>query len=143
LLGKPVWAAFPEGVGVTSRRSYLRALREQVPVAIEEYYPPWNRWFEHRIYPGPDGLAIFFQDISERKGAEQKMQNQLAQLRALSARLETVRDEENARVAREIHDDMGQQLTALKMDVALLARRLETGGEAAAVQDQLREMTGL
>lgn len=52
------------------------------------------------------------------------------QLRALSARAEEVREEERTGIAREIHDDLGQSLTALKMDLAWLARRIS--GESSA-----------
>jgi len=49
----------------------------------------------------------------------------LAQLRKLSAYLERVREDERTRIAREIHDELGSLLVALKMDVAWLARRVE------------------
>jgi PAS domain S-box-containing protein len=48
------------------------------------------------------------------------------QLRALSGHLEEVREEERAGIAREIHDELGQALTALKMDLAWIGRRLES-----------------
>ncbi|MGE0454469.1 MAG: PAS domain-containing protein [Vicinamibacteria bacterium] len=70
LLGKHIWTEFPEGVGQPFQRAYERALAEQVPVQIEEYYTPYDRWFENRIYPSPDGLAIFFHDVTDRKRAE-------------------------------------------------------------------------
>jgi hypothetical protein len=34
---------------------------------MEDLYLPWRKWFETRIYPSPDGLSIFFTDVSERK----------------------------------------------------------------------------
>ena len=45
-------------------------MTEKMPLLIEEYYPPWDRWFENRIYPTPDGISIFFHVITERKRAE-------------------------------------------------------------------------
>jgi PAS domain S-box-containing protein len=124
LVGKPIWTELPGGIGQDFQRAYERAMREHVPTTVEAYYAPWDRWFENRIYPWPDGIAIFFQEITERKKAEEQMREQVARLRALSARLQLVRDEENARVARELHDDLGQGLTALKMELALLKRKL-------------------
>ena len=67
LLGKHIWAEFPESVGRASYHAYHRAMAEQVFVELEEYYPPCDQWIESRIYPAPDGLSIFFHDISERK----------------------------------------------------------------------------
>jgi PAS domain S-box-containing protein len=72
LVGKYIWAVFPEGVGQRFDLAYRAAVRTQRPIAIEEYYPPWKRWFENRIYPGPEGLAIFFQDVTERRESEEE-----------------------------------------------------------------------
>jgi PAS domain S-box-containing protein len=63
-------------------------------------------------------------DVTERKRAEEKLQHSFEQLRALGARLQKVREEERTRVAREIHDQLRQALTAIKMDLAALTREL-------------------
>ena len=57
------------------------------------------------------------------------------QVRALSDRLEAVREEERTHIAREIHDELGQALTALKLDVAWIARRTQPGEVAAKLDD--------
>ena len=74
LIGKHIWTEFPEGVGQPFYHAYHRALSEQTTGRIEAYYPPWDRWFENRIYPSKDGLAIFFQDVTERRQAEMEKQ---------------------------------------------------------------------
>jgi PAS domain S-box-containing protein len=74
LLGKNIWQEFPEGIGQKFYQAYYRAMAEQIPIQLEEYYPPWDRWFENRIYPSADGLAIFFQDITDRKQIEAALQ---------------------------------------------------------------------
>ena len=71
LIGRHLWTEFPEGVGQPFHLAYERAMVEQVPLQIENYYEPWDRWFENRIYPSPDGLSIFFHEITDRKRAEQ------------------------------------------------------------------------
>ncbi|MBI4396020.1 MAG: PAS domain S-box protein [Elusimicrobia bacterium] len=63
-------------------------------------------------------------DITERKRAEEAMRRSREQMRALAARLESVREEERVRIAREIHDELGQSLTGLKMDLVWLEKRL-------------------
>jgi signal transduction histidine kinase len=63
-------------------------------------------------------------EINERKTAEEQLRESEVQLRALAARLISIREEERARIAREIHDELGQVLTGLKMDVTWLAKRL-------------------
>lgn len=62
-------------------------------------------------------------EIAERERAEEQLRHSLEQLRALAARLQYVREEERMRIAREIHDELGQACTALKMDLSLLARK--------------------
>ncbi len=64
--------------------------------------------------------AQAYQKISR---AENALQNSYTQLRALAARLQTIREEERADIARELHDELGQSLTALKMDLAALSAR--------------------
>lgn len=72
------------------------------------------------------------QDVTERRKADEQLQKSYEQLRALSARLESVREEESLRIARELHDELGGALTALKMDLSLLKKRLlNIDGEAA------------
>jgi PAS domain S-box-containing protein len=63
-------------------------------------------------------------DITERKLAEQRLRQSREQLRALTAHLQGVREEERTRIAREIHDELGQALTGLKMDLSWFAGRL-------------------
>src|ERR1044071_3819910 len=67
LIGRHIWTEFPEGVGQPFHLAYERAMAEQVVLELENYYAPWNRWFENRIYPSPDGLSIFFHEITDRK----------------------------------------------------------------------------
>src|SRR5882762_10624719 len=63
-------------------------------------------------------------EIAERQHAEEQLRTSLDQLRALTARLQSVREEERTSISREIHDELGQACTAIKMDLALISRRL-------------------
>jgi signal transduction histidine kinase len=74
------------------------------------------------LHAKSDALA---REIAERRGAEQRLLESEQRLRALTAHLVSVREEERASIAREIHDELGQVLTGLKMDVTWLAARLE------------------
>lgn len=82
------------------------------------------RWIRDRAYPVRDlagevcrivGVA---EDITPRKQAELELRTMEQQLRALIGRLHTVREEEAKRIARELHDHLGQELTALNMELA-------------------------
>ncbi len=69
-------------------------------------------------------LQANVRDITERKQAEQKLKESREQLRMLSGYLQKIREDERKRIAREIHDELGQELTALKMEVALFVKSL-------------------
>ncbi len=62
--------------------------------------------------------TVMLRDITERVRADHALRQSREELRELSANLLAVREEEKTRIARELHDDLGQQLTALKMDVS-------------------------
>jgi PAS domain S-box-containing protein len=62
-------------------------------------------------------------EIAERERVEEQLKMSLDQLRALAARLQSVREEERTLIAREIHDELGQACTAIKMDLALVGRK--------------------
>jgi PAS domain S-box-containing protein len=64
------------------------------------------------------------QDVTERKEAEKKLNTSYEQIRSLSEHLTNVREEERKHIAREIHDELGQELTVLKMDVGSLVKKL-------------------
>jgi PAS domain S-box-containing protein len=83
LLGQRVWDLFPDMVDDTPGRELRRALAEQQPVRFEYFHPAWQRWIENRVYPTPDGVAVFFTDITARKQDEEALQ-QYARLIELS-----------------------------------------------------------
>lgn len=111
----------------------------------------WNRRKNGEVFPeelsiqalpGPDGKPVryisIFSDITERKRAEEAIQQQQLRLeeserrlRELAAFLQTVREEERTRIARELHDELGQALTALRMDLGWLRGKCGALGTVA------------
>lgn len=77
-------------------------------------------------------------DRRERQRAEDKLRRSLDQLRALTTYLQYVREEERTRIAREVHDELGQALTGLKLDMSWLASKL--GKNAKPVQQKVKTM---
>ena len=63
-------------------------------------------------------------DITEQKKTEKELKSSRQQLRDLAAHLETVREEERTWIAREIHDELGQSLTGLKMELSWLDKKI-------------------
>lgn len=75
---------------------------------------------EHKVN---DRTADLTAEISERKKAEEELKITTEKLRQLTKRIQVIREEENKIIAREIHDELGQALTAIKIDVAWLSKR--------------------
>ncbi len=70
-----------------------------------------------------DGVTLYtiiLRDVSERQRVQQKLARSHDQLRQLSAALQTIREEERTHISRELHDDLGQLLASLRMDLTLL-----------------------
>lgn len=71
LQGNILWSAFPEAIEQPFYADVQRAKAEQRPICKMHFYPPFQRWFENRIYPSEDGITFYFTDVTERQQAEQ------------------------------------------------------------------------
>jgi PAS domain S-box-containing protein len=87
----------------------------------------------HTIY------TIILRDVSERQMVQQKLARSHNQLRQLSAALQTIREEERAHIARELHDDLGQILASLRMDLNLLQQADGTTAESLRLMQGMEE----
>jgi PAS domain S-box-containing protein len=74
-------------------------------------------------------MTAVLRDVTQRRKAEAELRNMNEQLRELSASLQEVREQERTRISRELHDDLGQQLTGLKLELAWLSTRIKEGRE--------------
>lgn len=136
------------------RDTFYKSMRESIA-----QFTPWN--WEGRIVLPPDGEIKwvnlratcreanshgtiwegFMVNITQNKLAEQEIKTSRQRLRELSAHVENIKEEERGRIARDIHDEIGVLLTALKMDMAWLAQRLPQGG--SALHEKVQVMSDL
>jgi len=88
----------------------------------------------------PDHVSFTAIDLSIQKNAEKELKKMNADLRHLSGHLQTVREEERKEIAREIHDEFGQNLTVLKMDAAWLKNHLDPSTNNTKIIEKLNEL---
>lgn len=87
------------------------------------------------------GFSAIVTDITDRRRTEMELQESQQQLRRLSSHLQSVREEERKRMALELHDELGQTLTALNVDLSCLSGRLPK--DDISLLDEVRRMLGL
>jgi two-component system sensor histidine kinase UhpB len=98
-------------------------------------------WFALSIQPVPEGLLIFSWDITERKRDQQALEESNKRIRRLAVQRAEVETTERRRLARELHDHVGQNLTALGINLNILLAQLPEDQEMA--QARLRDSLAL
>jgi len=82
-----------------------------------------------------DGRFLaFIRDITDRRKAEEELKTSYKSIRTLTSHLQNIREEERTHIAREIHDELGQQLTVLKMDISWLKKKIADSAEDIVMQ---------
>lgn len=82
-------------------------------------------WRDTYVYKLPSGEVVaIYDDVTERKEAEFELKVSREQMRRLANHLENAREEERKKIAFEIHDELGYALTAIKLDIAWLAKKM-------------------
>ncbi|WP_229051450.1 SpoIIE family protein phosphatase [Aeromicrobium sp. Leaf350] len=92
-VGHVIWELFPDAVGTEFETSYRRAAETHEPVSFEAYYPPpLDDWYEIRAWPTPDGLSVYFLDITERRATQQALERHARRSSMLAAVTEALTD---------------------------------------------------
>jgi PAS domain S-box-containing protein len=153
LLKFKIWDLLhPDFRPVVERRLRARQAGEniisqnEVKMIIKSGETRWINYTAGRVLiEGKQSIIAMATDVTERKRAEEELKASHEQLRALAARLESVREEEGTRIAREIHDELGSALTGLKWDLERLNNALTEAGDRETLslaRGKLQNMLG-
>jgi signal transduction histidine kinase len=146
VMGTPIFDYLPESVHADIRDSLNQAFRSNkrsmcdVAIAAGES----TRWFSFSFgtpHPQaqlpPTTTTVVMREISEHKATEESLRASGKQFREFAAHAESVREEERSRVGREIHDELGQALTALKLDLAWIEGKTAAN---SAIKRKMKDM---
>lgn len=126
MMGASLCESFPLTGESVFRKNFFRAIQTQQQVAFEMFATGCDCWFECFMYPGIDGLSLIFRDVTTRQQARQSIDESNEAMRSLVSHLQVLREEDRYIMAREIHDELGQQLTGIKLALRWLAKKTAT-----------------
>ncbi len=150
--GKPAWiidvtqdpnfprAKLSHNIGVKAGFAFPILIREEV-VGIMEFFSEEAAEPKDELLEIMAHIGALLGRVIERQRAEQEDRNSREQLLNLYHRLEMIQEEERTRIAREIHDELAQVLTALKLEISLLKKKL--GDQAPALEKNAEMLLGL
>ncbi len=73
LIGKHIWTEFHEKIGDVFYDNCQKAITTGKPLSFENYFEPWNKWFENRIIPSQEGVLMFFHETTDKKVIDNKI----------------------------------------------------------------------
>lgn len=121
----------------------------EIPLKYEDHVilggrPGWYKSTHTRINNQDneiEGIQVISDNITEQKNTEKKLKESQKKLKGLTRHLENIREEERSKIALNLHDDLGQNLTALNLDILWLKGRI--GVQSQEVRKKFSEMHSL
>ncbi len=118
---------FPDPIGRTLKNTIDAALGEKTTMSVEYEMTLKNgvNAFECFVLPfGEEKVIAMVRNITKRKLVEEALKSSQQQLKSFAAHLQNIREEERVMLAREIHDELGQMLIALKIDMGMFKQNV-------------------
>jgi signal transduction histidine kinase len=123
IVGRLLWDEYPDLSGSATGERLRLAASTQRPDVFDLYHAPWSRWFEIRVHPGPEGVSLYFSDITDRHRSERSILAFQAELSQLAQRLLMQERVTTQRLALALHDRLGQTLAIARLESEALVAR--------------------
>jgi signal transduction histidine kinase len=130
--GRLLWEVAPDVAGSAVEQALRQAMADAQPATQEVPLRHGQRWLRLRLFPSEVGLAVFFSDVTEQRRQRLQVAERQEQLHQLASALLTTQTDERRAIARELHDELGQQLAALRINLQVLIDR----AEKAVIRDE-------
>jgi PAS domain S-box-containing protein len=143
LVGLCAYDVFPPALAKSRKAQVDRVLRSGASVRFEDERE--GRFFDHSLYPVVDAqgkvaqIAVFVHDVTHRKQAEERIRTYQERIRSLASQLSLAEERERQRIARDLHDRIGQTLAICKIKLGALRASASSTGLAEPL-DEIREL---
>jgi PAS domain S-box-containing protein len=124
LRGHTMWELWPDLLGTRAEQEYRRVMADRAPRSFEQWYPAHARWLEIHAYATSDGMAVFLRDVTERRRAEEQLQQ--------SQRMDAV-----GQLAGGVAHEVNNQMTVVLGSADFLLRRSDLPEGFRADLDQI------
>jgi len=127
-IGKHIAEIVPEVIETGRYEEYLKVIETGEPFQVDEtiiHSRYAKRHISIKAFKVQDGMGMIFSDITARKNAEEELRRYSERLRDMAKQLSEVEEYQRRRTARELHDNVGQNLTALGINLNMIKTRLE------------------
>jgi PAS domain S-box-containing protein len=111
-------------------KNRLNSLNRNNTKSGKVIYCEWNNSILRDVNGRPTSCMSFVQDVSEQKKTELALIESENDLRNLSAHLQNIREEERANIAREIHDELGERLTGIRLDISWIEKKISPSNKS-------------
>ncbi len=128
LIGKNIEEELGE-IGENFFKAYEKTIKTQQYIYFEDFFTNFNSWIEIHFYPAADGVSVYFKDVTEQKNIQENLIKLNYRFRNLASHLQNSREEERINIAREIHDELGQMATAIKIDLSWMKKKIKGDNE--------------
>jgi PAS domain S-box-containing protein len=134
VVGAHVFSAIPPARDSELGMLLKQVSHDRIPVEVESYFEPFGRYFFARFFPLDDGsVSVFALDITERKQAETARREG-----EIMSRIVEAQEAERNRIARDLHDQLGQKMTALRLKVESIRAKPGTTGTLDTEIDEIQ-----